>query len=151
MALDFSKYLDVQVDTIERPSPPPVGHYFATIKSWKTGERDYAKASGGPKTPVVELTFSLTSPDTDIDEALLPANGIANRLVQKDYSLNEENGQFQLRFLAEETCHLDVKGLSLADLLPQLNGQEVKLYLEQRAGQDDAMFPVVKKVLAADA
>jgi hypothetical protein len=148
MALDFSKFLDVDVSNIEAPKPIPVGHYFATIKGWKGAERDYAKATGGAKTPVVELTFSITGPDEDVDEDDLPPKGVSGRLVQRDYSLNEESGVYALRRLGEETCGLDVKGLHLSDLLDALKSQEVKLYIEQRAGAEEGQFfPQVKKVL----
>lgn len=152
MAVNFDSYLDVEVDTIERPLPPPIGHYFATIKSWKTAERAYDKESG-VKTPVVQIDFALTSPDTDVDESMLPEKGVANRVVNNDYTLNEPMGIFQLRQLAEETCKLPVKGLKLSDMLPMLIGQPVKLYLDQRAGKgstEGQFFPQVKKVLPAE-
>ena len=68
MALSFDKYLHVEVDSIEAPTAPPLGHYFATFQSWKGQERDYNKATGGPKTPVCEVTFKITSPDEDAEE-----------------------------------------------------------------------------------
>lgn len=150
MALDFSRYLDVPVDTLEAPKPPPIGHYFATIKSWKGAERDYDKATGGPKTPVVEVFFSLTSPDEDVEEDLLPKGGVSGKLVSRDYTLNEESGTYQLRFLAEETCGLPTKGLSLGDTLAMLPGQEVRVQIGHRAGQDEGQFfPKVLKVISA--
>lgn len=150
MALDFSRYLKVQTDTIEPPKPIPVGHYFASIQGWKGAERDYQKATGGAKTPVAEITFKLTAPDDDVDETELPDKGVTGRLVTKDYTLNEEIGLSSLRRLAEDTCDLDVKGLDLGDTLDALKNQDVKLYIEQRAGQEEGQFfPVVKKVLSA--
>lgn len=154
MAKDFSTYLGIAVESVERPMPPPLGHYHATIKAWKTDERDYAKATGGPKTPVVEISYTLTSPGSDVDTDLLPPGGIAGRVVSRDYTLNDETGPYMLRQLGEELCDLDVKGLSLGDMLPLLVGQEVGLYLEQRAGSGNTegqFFPVVKKVLKAEA
>lgn len=151
MALDFSSYLNVAVESIEQPKAPPIGHYFATIKDWKAAERNYNKASGGAPVPVVQIDFLLTSPDDDVDPSELPKGGIKGRVVNKDYTLNDEFGPAALRALAEKTCALDVKGLNLSDLLPQLKGQEVKVYLEQRAGQEEGQFfSVVKKVLSAN-
>lgn len=148
MALDFSKYLEVDVESIERPAPPPPGHYFAAIKSWKTREVDY-KQGAGPQ-PVVSITFGVTAADDDVDQDLLPLNGLNGVLVSKDYSLNDELGLFQLRKLGEDTCKLPTKGLHLGDLLPMLIGCDVKVLLDQRADKDGNMFPQVKGVLPAE-
>lgn len=147
MALDFSRYLDVAVESIEAPKPLVLGHYFATIKAWKGEEVEYQK---GTKTPIVRVTFALTAADTDVDESLLPPNYIG-RTVDRNYTLNDESGQFQLRKLAEDTCELPVKGLHLGDLLPTLIGQPVRVYIEMRPGSEEGQFfPQVKKVLSAN-
>lgn len=146
---DFSKYLGVKVEDIEAPTPPPIGHYFATIKSWKTGERVYDKGSG-TKTPVVELSFTITGPDDDVDAAELPADGVKSFLgISRDYTLSEAAGLNALRKVGETACGIDAKGLDLEDLLNAMRGQEVKLYMEQRAGNDDVFYPKVSKVLSA--
>lgn len=151
MAANFDKYLDIPVESIERPSPPPEGHYYASIVSYKQAERDYGKADGRPKSPVMEITFKLASAFDDVNPDFLPEGGIAGRLVQKDYQLDDQIGQSQLRQLGEDLCDLDVKGLRLRDLLAQLPGQEVKLYMSTRDDKTDPdiKWPVVKKVLKA--
>lgn len=149
MAVDFSRYLNVEVESIKPPEPLPVGHYFATIKGWKGAERDYDKANGGPKTPVVEITFTISGADEDIDPSELPEGGGVGRIVSRDYNLKEDSGLNALRKLGEETCGLDVKGLHLSDMLPQLIKQPVKLYVEQNMRGDD-VFPKVTKVLPAE-
>lgn len=156
MALNFDQYLNVPVENIEAAKPLPVGHFFATIQSWKGREVDYK--DGNPKVPVIELTFKTSAPDEDVDETLLPANGGVGVLVTKDYRLVapsggkiEGGGQNQLRRLAEETCQLDTKGLNLSDVLEQLKGQEVRVYNEPRPDKnDDAVFyNNITKVLPA--
>lgn len=152
MAVDYSKFLDVEVENIEAPKPPPVGHYHATIKSHKVAERNYDKATGGAPTPVVELTFALTSPGDDVDTDLLGEDGLKGKLVSRDYRLSGDDGAglHQLRKLGEETCGLAVKGLRLGDMLPSLIGQEVQVYVEHRAGSEEGqLFTQVKKVLPA--
>lgn len=138
---DFSSYLGVKVDTIEAPTAAPNGHYFATFTGWKTAERNYAKATGGPPTPVVELTFKITSPDTDAAEDMPEAAQKAvNKLVTKDYTLNEEAGMFNLRKFTGDTCGIDTKGLSLEDALNACKGSDVKVYNEPRPGKEEGQF-----------
>ena len=150
--VDFSQYLGVEVEKIEAPEAPPIGHYFATIKTYKTEERQYSKDSA-PE-PVIALFFSITEPDEDsLEENPDAAMKAKGKLVSKDYSLSDGTGQAAIRALAEKTLELPVKGLTLGDLLDELPGQEVKLYMEQRAGKGDRegqFFPKVSKVLAAN-
>ncbi len=134
MALDFTKYLSVQVDTIEAPRAAPLGHYFADFMSWKGAERDFDKASGGPKTPVVELTFKITGADTDAEEQ--DPDGAAKavgKLVTRDYTLSEESGLFQLRRFTSDICGVDTKGLELDHALDACKGTTVKVFNEPRA------------------
>lgn len=148
MAANFDSYLDVPVESIERPLPPPIGHYFATIKKYATAERNFGE--GREKTPVVELTFALTSPDTDAVDAGADDATCRGKVVTKDYELSDAQGQFALRQLAEDTLQLPTKGLSLRDVLSQLPNQDVKVAVDHRAGKGDRegqFFPVVKKVL----
>lgn len=158
MAANFDSYLDVDVEAIERPTPPPIGHWLATIKSHKTAERDYDKANGGPKTPVVELMLALNAPYDDAVE-WAEANGAdvnvhIGKAFPKDYRLNDEGGPFQLRQIGEVACELPVTGLKLRDLLEHLHGQQVKVYMDHRAGkegspQEGQFFPNITKVLSA--
>lgn len=146
---DFSKYLEVDVASVEAPRPVPVGHYFAVVNSYKTTEVEYQR---GTKTPVVEITFKITGADDDVDHDQLPEGGGQGKLVTRNYTLNDPDkaGIYALRRLAEETCDLPVKGLSLGDVLDQLKGQDVKLYIEHRAGSEEGQFfPRVAKVLSA--
>lgn len=155
MAANFDAYLDIDVETIERPSPPPIGHWLATIKSGKGKEVNYGE--GKDKTPVYELTLTLNSPYEDAiqsaEENGTDANTYNNRLVTRDYTLNEEGGTFALRQVAEVACELDTKGLKLRDVLAQLPGQQVKIFIDHRAGKGDRegqFFANVKQVLKAD-
>lgn len=155
MAVDYSKFLDVEVENIQQERHLPTGHFFADIITWKTAERDYKDDRG--KIPTVELSFRTTSPGDDVDEAALPENGGIGVLLTKDYNLNdvsngkvEGGGQAQLRRLAEETLGIPGKGLKLSDLLDALKGQAVRVYNDPRADKNDNMkyYNRVTKVLA---
>jgi len=147
--LDFSSYLSKSVDDIEAPKPLPGGHFLATFKSWKGAERDYDKANGGPKTPVVELTFNQLQPDEDVEDEL--PSGLSNMAVTKDYRLNDDVGLFGLKRFASETCDVDTKGLDLNDALDACLGSTVKLFNEPRPGQEEGQFFTnIKRVLKAE-
>ena len=154
MALDFSKYLAVEADSIPKSVPSlPAGHYHADVVSWKGAERDYDKASGGPKTPVVEITFKITGADDDVEfPPDFPSGSEVGKLVTKDYRLNDPDGagKTYMRRLAEETCGIAVKGLQLSDMLDAMKGSSVKVFNEPRPGQEEGQFFVnIKKVLPA--
>lgn len=154
MATDFSRYLDVPVESIpENFVSLPAGHYLARITSWKGAERSY-EGKGGPLTPVVELAFKITAPCDDIEESLLPESGGVGKIITRDYTLSDpdQSGQTMIRQLAEKTCGLATQGLHLSDVLDALKEQDVKIYNEPRPGKDEGQFfPKVAKVLAVDA
>lgn len=153
---NFDSYLDIEVESIERPQAPPVGHYSpCRIAAWKQGERAFNKDDPSKKTPVIEIFFQLGSPEEDARENAesfgVDAESFVGRTVSRDYDLSDPQGQFGLRRMAEDTCSLDVKGLKLREVLDQLKGQEVKLYMEQRVGREEGeFFPKVSKVLPVD-
>lgn len=152
MALDLTKYLDVPVESVSKIIPSlPGGHFFADVQGWKGVERDYDKANGGPKTPVVEVTFKLTGADEDVtftDD--FPEGTEQGKTVTKDYRLNDPDkaGHTMLRRLAEDTCGIPTKGLHFADMLDAMKGSSVKVFNDPRPGQEEGQFfPNIKKVL----
>jgi len=152
MALDFSKYLGVEVDSIPKSIPSlPGGHYHADVQGWKGAERDYDKANGGPKTPVIEVSFKITAADDDVEfPADFSEGSEVGKVVTKDYRLNDADkaGLVMLRRLAEDTCGVSVKGLALPDMLDAMKGSSVKVWNDPRPGQEEGQFFTnIKKVL----
>lgn len=147
---DFSAYLDVAVDSVEAPKPLPAGHYFATIAKYEPREVEYEK---GVKTPVLTLSFRISSADEDVEESELPEGGGKGRIVTKDYQLNdpESRGLFAIRRIAEEACGLPIKGYQFEDLLRTMIGQEVKVFNVPRASktEEGVFYPNIQRVLAA--
>lgn len=146
--VDFSNYLSKSIDTIEAPKPFPTGHYYALIKTpgWTAKESKTEK-----KTPMVEIGFELQSADEDVDQSLLPTDGIQGKSIFNNYTLNNERGMFQLRQAIEAAIGPASQGLSVGDGLEQIGGQPVKLYLEQEEDNREAGVFVtrVRKVLPA--
>lgn len=151
MPKDFSSYLSVPVDAIERPKALPLGHFFGNIKGWKTDERNYARAGEPPKlTPIVTVNFTVTAADDDVEETDVPDLSKVN--ASRDYDLTDERGMYSLRQLAENTCGVEVKkGLSLEDALNAIIGADVKLYSEPRPGKNEGEFYTsISRVLPVD-
>jgi hypothetical protein len=153
MAANFDKYLDVDVESIEKPEPPPIGHYYVDIKDWKTGERDYDKSNGGPKTPVAELQFVNFEPSDDVDPSDLEAWGRDLSKVRgtKDFRIAGDEA-FGIRAVGENICGINVKGLKLRDLLNELKGQRVKVATSHRVDKNDEnnVYLNIDKVLKAE-
>lgn len=149
--IDFSAYTKVALDDIEKPKPLPVGHFLAVFKSWKGAERDYDKAAGGPKTPVVELTFTSLQADDDVEPSDLPTD-YEKKLVTKDYQLNDPNGMYALKRFVGEICDADTKGLDLEDGLNACRGSTVKLFNDPRPDkkQEGVYYDNIVRVLKAD-
>ncbi len=147
---DFSSFLSVPVDDIERPRALPLGHFHAVVKGWKTDERNYARAGDPPKiTPIVSVSFTITGADDDVDETDMP-DDLSKVAASKDYDLTDERGMFALRQLTQTTCGIDTKGLNLQDALDAIKGSDVKLYNEPRAGKNEGEFYTnISRVLSA--
>lgn len=155
MALDLSRYLDVPVEDVSKTIPfLPLGHYFADVSGWKGAERDYDKASGGPKTPVVEVSFKITGADEDVEFGEGSIEGAeVGKTVTKDYRLNDPDraGHSMLRRLAEDTIGIPIKGLHFSDMLDAMKGGSVRVYNDPRPGQEEGQFFTnIKKVLPAE-
>lgn len=155
MALDLTKYLDIPVESVSKIIPSiPGGHFFADVQGWKGAERDYDKKDGGPKTPVIEVTFKLTGADEDVVFTdSFPEGTEVGKTVTKDYRLNDPDkaGHTMLRRLAEDTCKLPTKGLHFIDMLDAMKGSSVKVFNDPRPGQEEGQFfPNIKKVLPID-
>lgn len=153
MALDLTKYLDVAVESVSKVIPSiPAGLFFAEFQGWKGAERDYDKKDGGPKTPVVEVTFKLTGPADDSVEFSedFPEGTEVGKLVTKDYRLNDPDkaGHTYMRRLCEDTCKVQTKGLHFTDMLDAAKGSGVRILNEPRPGQEEGQFFAnIKKVL----
>lgn len=149
MALDFSSYLKVSVDSIPKRLPTlPTGHFYADITGWKTGTRNYGPER--PEVPVVSIAFKITGPDDDVED---PDSVPANKTVYRDYDLNDpdQRGQIAIRRLAEETCGLAVKGLELDGVLDALKGCQVKVFSDPQPNkkEEGEFFDRISKVLPA--
>lgn len=152
-SVDFSKYLGVQVDTIEAPRAAPEGHYLGTFVKWAPAERNYNKATGGPPTPVIELTLKCTATLDDAIEAdSTAAEKAIGRLFTKDYALDDDAGLYAIRRFASEACGVDTTGLSIADGLDAAKGSDVKFFNKPRPGKEEGVFyNNVTSIFAPDA
>jgi len=149
MALDFSSYLKVDMDSVPKRLPTlPGGHFFADITGWKTGTRNFGE--GKQETPVVTILFKITGPDEDVED---PETVPANKVIGKDYELNDPDrrGQIAIRRLAEDTCDLSVKGLELDGVLDALKGCSVRVFSDPQPNkkEEGEFFDRITKVLPA--
>jgi hypothetical protein len=147
LALDYSKYLNVKLSDIKDPPVPPVGHYGATIRSWKARTVDYKQGAG--EQPVATLYFSISHEGEDVEQPL--PEGVIGLLVDNDYDLADPRA---LRGLGMAILGESAKGLELGDVLNSIVGHEVTLYMTTRMGKpgtaaEGRVFPNVNKVMVA--
>lgn len=147
---DFTSFLKVKADTIERPRPLPNGHYYADFIKWEAAERNFAPKGEPPKmTPLVTCSFKVTAAADDVEGA--PTE--LGQVVTRDYTLNDERGRWGLRAMAEDACGVPAKGLDLDELLDAALKSNVKVFNEQRAGRGedaDSFYNNITRVLNAN-
>ena len=150
---DFTSYLDAPIEDFEAPKVPSNGHYFATVKGWKPGEKSYD--GGATKVANVSLQFQLDSADTDVDTTGLTDKDIRAAFVSRDFDISgSQPKQYVIRAIAENAMKLPTKGLTLQDTLNAMKGQPCKVYIEQRTytakDGEQRTTADVKNVLPAD-
>lgn len=74
----FQSILSRKANEIEKPVPPPVGHYLATNP--KVPE---VRKIGKNETPALEFTLTLLAPQDDVDESDFAAYGGMEKLKGK--------------------------------------------------------------------
>lgn len=151
--VDYSEYLNVNVEDVPDKVAPPVGHYEARIKSLRNRDIDFNQGEG--PLPHLTVDFALGNPLDDVDPSGVDMKALKGLLVSKDYRLDDGTAQRWVRDFATGALHLPTKGLQLSDIIREhLPSCDVILEMDQRAGKGERegqFFPQVKKVLAPDA
>lgn len=145
MAANFDKYLDVQLDSIEQPVPPPIGRYHATIKKWKTGERNYGPEA--PKVPILTFLGTITGPADDEDEYDGDPADAQGKPWSKDYRLDTQS--HSIRRVIEVVGGVDPAKLKMSDGLNAIIDAEVRIDVDHRTDKNDetVVYMDVKKIL----
>lgn len=151
MGANFSELLKVAVTSVERPKPLPPGTYDGVITGYETGEAQNEK-----KTPYVRVLIKLSTPQADVDQAGLQQYGGMEALqkaqpVRNDFWLTQES-LYRLREFFENVLGVDVQGKNFDELLPQVSGRQVKVFMKQEPSKkagSDAIYTVVDKLLKA--
>lgn len=147
--VDFSKITSMSFDNVERPKPAPQGHWLGMIESHEYGE------SSQKKTPFVRLNIKLVQPQDDVEqEAIEEAGGmekITKRTLRHEFYLTED-AAFRLKEFFEEVLQMDTSGQTIADLVPQVNNQQVVVEVGHRIGgqNNDETFAEVKSLLPVE-
>lgn len=131
MSLDFSKYLSIKGNEVEKPKPIPIGTYYGFIRSFKGEERQYNKDDKNDKTPVISFTIHKFTASDDVDQTELGEfKGLENRVLTRDFSLRED----QIYRLDEFLTSLGISGddRTFGDRLNDTVNQPVMVAINQR-------------------
>lgn len=120
---NFAALLNVKADTVEKPKPLPQGTYLGTITGHEFDE------SQKKKTPFVRFHIQPVSPEPDVDEELFTEFGgqakLASKKQRTDFYLTEDS-MFRLTDFLKDVCKLDADGRTLAELIPETTGVQIK-------------------------
>lgn len=134
MSVNFQALLSKPADEVKRPQAKPAGTYFGTISDYKFDE------SKKQKTPYVRFTVKNITPGEDVDQSALagtPETGpidLTKWSPNRDFYLTDD-ALYRLKDLLE-SCGIDTKGRSFAELIPELKGKPVQLSVTQRPSED---------------
>ena len=143
--VDFSEYMSKPIGTMRRTVLPP-GHYFGRVAKVEPKE-------SSTKKPMLAVQFKLDSAGEDVPADQLPEQGIQGKTLSVNYMLDTDFGQDDIRKMIEAIVPNVDPAQPWGQYLPQLDGQPVKLYVEQRKRDKDdpnsEMTEDVRKVLSA--
>lgn len=121
---DFSEYMNKPVGEMVRVLLPP-GHYFGRIKGHEPVESSTNK-------PMLKTQFTLDSAADDVDQSLLPPQGVANKQLTVNYLMAEDFGQAAIGDMIRATGIEIDPAQGWGQYLPATVNQPVKLYVTQR-------------------
>jgi hypothetical protein len=146
---DYSEYLSKPIGDI-KDEVFPEGHYAARVKNYELKES--AGANGKAKRPMLMVQFTLDSPYDDVDEEALGDLKVQGAVVSNNYILDAGFGLVQVKELVVAAGIPTDETQGIGTYLPQLSGQSVKLFIKQRARDDDPerMTNDIQKVLPVE-
>lgn len=137
MSGSFADILNRPATEVEAPKPLPVGTYLASVK----GLPEFNKV-GQQDRDVADFTLVLIQAEDDVDAEDLEAYGktIQGREMRARFFLTED-ALYRLKDFMEK-CGIDVtdKKKTLAQLINDVPGSQVKVYVTHRPNQDGSQI-----------
>lgn len=132
----FSSILDRQLPTkVERPSPPPIGHYLAMVKG------QYVEGKSSQKeTPFIQFNMQLLQSAEDVDEdalkVFLKGRPLSDITLQNTFYATADGNMWRLeKFLLED---LKIKGgVSMIQALSLAPGRQCLITVKHESSQDN--------------
>ena len=135
MSADFGKLLNVQVDSVERPKPFPVGSYDALVMGHE------AKESAQKETPFIRFQVKLMAPREDVDaEEFENAGGMekltARNAMRYDFYLTPD-AYYRLREFLENGLGLQCAGRTFDAVLPETDNVPFIASIKHVTGREE--------------
>lgn len=146
MTVNFSDLLSVDVATIEKPKPLPIGTYSALVLKYELG-----KTTGDRQAPYIKYFFKPLSAGADVDsEALAGVANWTDKMLNFTFYLDPESLYKLNNFVANTGLEL-VSGTKLESYLTDTVGKIVSIsvmHALSKDGQDT--YANIAKVMKAD-
>ena len=141
-APDLNSLLSRPAGSFKAPPALPAGTWHGVVGSHEFGE------SSKKKTPFVRYTVNITGASDNVDEEELEGIDLHEKTLKVDFYLTADAAFRLTDFL--RSLGLDVDNETMAELIPQAQGQAVMLNVTQRAGEREGeVFNDVKSIVAA--
>lgn len=125
---NFNDILNKQASEIEAPKLKPVGLYRARVEKHDPKEVEVKNGpKAGTKMHLVDVLFKLVEP-LDVPDGVEGID-IAQGVVKKTFFL-DDGGDFYFREFMEKHCGIASSGVTLGEMLSELNGKECAVVVE---------------------
>lgn len=132
MAVDFANLLSVNLDTVEKPKPWPVGTYHGVLLKYE------AKSSKEKETPMIEFTVQVQTPGDDVDPESLVGVDLTKRPFRKNYFLTAD-ASWRLKALLS-SLGISTTGRTFNETLPETVGEPIMISVIQKPNKDGTDF-----------
>jgi hypothetical protein len=145
MAVDFSKILQKQATTIEKPKPLPVGTYLVN-----NPQLPKFAAIGKNETPCAEFSLTILAPQDDVDPEALAAYGDVRGKNIRHRMFLTEGTEYRTKEELVNAFGVPEDGMTLGQMFNETINKQVYVTIKHRPSDDGTeMYHEVEKLAAA--
>lgn len=135
MSVDWNSILNKKPEEAEKPKPTPAGNYIAIIL-----KHEFKEANNEKKTPYVQYTLKLVSPQPDVDQAALQEAGGMEKISARTVTLDQymtEDSMWRHREFLEKTCKINFGGRSWQPVIAETTNKQIMVHMAQSVSKKD--------------
>lgn len=144
MAVDFSKILQKQAETIEKPKPLPIGSYICV-----NPKLPEFKGVGQKETPCAEFSLTILVPSDDVDPDEIKAFGDIKGKTIRHRMFLTEGTEFRTKEELVNAFGIEEAGKNLGQMFNETINKQVLVTVKHRPSEDGTdIFMEVEKLSA---